>query len=309
MNRTLFIAGPTASGKSSLAIKLARDHNGVIINADSMQVYDGLRIISARPSQNDEADVEHQLYGTIDPSIAYNTVDWVDDAIIHVNHAWDRGKLPIIVGGTGLYFKALLDGMAEIPDIPMAIRTKIRAEIAENGAAAGHKRLSALDPDTAARLKPNDGQRIARALEVQIATGKSITAWHQETKRGPLAALDDAGCIIKILLDWPREHLYERCNMRFDRMLDQGGLEEVRALVGRGLDFNLPAMRALGVPTLAAFLRGEVGFTEAVNNSKQQTRRFAKRQLTFFRNQFSTWKSLNAQQMESMLAIINNKIS
>lgn len=309
MSRVILIAGPTASGKSALALRLAEDLGGVVINADSMQVYAGLRVLTARPSAADEARAPHRLYGTVADDVAYSAADWAAAAMAEIEAAHDAGKVPILVGGTGMYFKVLLGGIAEIPEIPEDIRARVRAKVAAEGSAAAHAELAPLDPAAAARLSPGDSQRVSRALEVVLATGRPITDWQADTKPGPLAPPDAAGLVEKIVLDWPREELYARCDLRFELMLEEGALAEVEALMARNLDPTLPVMKALGVPTLAAYLDGEVDLEAAKAESQMQTRRFAKRQLTWFRNQFGDWPRWSAQYYENIYSDFVIKIS
>jgi len=305
----ILIAGPTASGKSALALALARDLGGVVINADSMQVYKDLAIITARPSAEEMGDIPHKLYGTVDGAAAWSAADWAAAAMTVTEDVWADAKVPILVGGTGMYFKFLLDGVAAIPDIPADIRAAVRTQVGEGGAPAAHKRLEALDPVTAARLEPNDSQRIARALEVVIATGRPLSDWHKDNKDGPLTALDRAGQVIKIVLDIPRDQLYARCDQRFDLMIEAGTLDEISALAKRKLDASLPVMKSLGVPELTTHLAGDITLEAAVDAAKMHTRRFAKRQITWFRNQFSDWNRLSAQYSESEYSNIIQFIS
>lgn len=305
----ILIAGPTASGKSALALALARDLDGVVINADSMQVYSDLSIITARPSADEMGDIPHALYGTVDGATAWSAANWAEAAMAVTERVWADGKLPILIGGTGMYFKFLLDGVAAIPEIPADVRTTVRAEVEEGGAPKAHKRLAGLDPVTAARLEPNDSQRISRALEVVEATGRTLSDWHKDNKDGPLTALDKVGQLTKLVLDIPRERLYARCDQRFDLMLEAGGLEEIATLRERGLDPSLPVMKSLGVPELMAHMAGEMTLAEAVEAAKMHTRRFAKRQMTWFRNQFSDWNRLSAQYSESEYQFILQFIS
>ncbi len=307
MKRALFIAGPTASGKSALSLRLAEDLNGVIINSDSMQVYRDLRVITARPGKEEEAQAPHRLYGFLDGAEVCSAAFWAERAVAEIEAAWQGGQTPIIIGGTGMYFKVLLDGIATIPDIPHDIRQMIRTRCAEEGSEMLHGELVAVDAATAERLAPGDSQRICRALEVYHATGKPISMWQADTKPGPMKPCDDRGQVVKLVLDPPREVLYERCDRRFDAMLEQGALDEVRTLMARGLDRSLPVMRSLGVPQLIAYLDGSLLFDEAREDAKMQTRRFAKRQLTWFRNQFFSWQRLPAQLSESQYRDFVNK--
>lgn len=297
--RAILIAGPTASGKSALAIRLANDLEGVIINADSMQVYRDLQIITARPSELEEKSAPHRLYGTVDGADACSAVQWCDMAVTEINAAWDSGLVPILVGGTGMYFKALLDGMVTIPQINENIRQSVRAEMADLGPEILHERLAEIDPAAYERIAPADSQRISRALEVALSTGKSLSDWQKEPHEGYLTKLDQEGRIAKIVIDIDRDKLYERCEMRLDMMMEEGALEEVKQLLKRNLALTLPLMKALGVPSLQAYIRGDMSYDEAMIEAKTQTRQFSKRQLTWFRNQFSEWKRVPAQLSES----------
>lgn len=308
MKRALFIAGPTAGGKSALSLALARRLNGVVINADSMQVYRDLPILTACPTPEEQGAVPHRLYQFLDGAEVCSVTLWMEHAMREANICWDSGQTPIFVGGTGLYFKMLTEGIAKIPPIPDDIRQKVRDECEHHGSELLHAELEAVDPETANRLPPGDSQRISRAIEVFRATNRPISEWHKETKPGPLSDLEDAGAIQKYVLLPERDLLYERCNQRFDSMVERGVLDEVRSLMNRDLSSSLPVMRALGVPSLIQFLRNEVTLETAVEDAKMQTRRFAKRQMTWFRNQFSQWDILVAQYSESDLVKLINKI-
>lgn len=282
------IAGPTASGKSDFAIEHARKHDGVIINADSMQVYDILQVITARPSDADMSLAKHYLYGHVDPSIRYSTGKWLKD----VSYLLDKlGDVPLIfVGGTGLYFKALLEGLAEIPDVPLVIKEKWQ-DIAQNTVAEKlYDQLMQVDQKTAEKLNINDRQRILRALEVFEATDKPLSAW-QDQKNTPL--LQNMN-VEKTLLLPERALVYDRIERRFDRMVENGAFDEVRKLDDLQLDPTLPAMKAIGVPEFINVLNGLETMESAIEKAKTQTRRYAKRQMTWFRHQFdSTWKCLS----------------
>ena len=271
------IAGPTASGKSALALALAEATGGVIINADSAQLYDDLDILSARPSPADLVRAEHRLYGVLDGADPCSAARWAAMARAEIASIQTMGRLPILVGGTGLYLRTLLDGIAPIPPIDPAVRDEVRAaDVAANRAS-----LIALDPVAAARLGPADTTRIARALEVVQSTGKPIGAWHAARSGG--IAGDVA--LRPLLLLPPRDWLFPRCDARFAAMLDGGALGEVEALLARGLDFELPVMRAIGVREVAGLVRGELTRAEALAAGAQATRRYAKRQYTWFANQ------------------------
>ena len=287
MNRpvAILIAGPTASGKSALALDLAARFGGVLVNADSMQVYGDLRIITARPTESEEARVPHRLYGHVDAAESYSVGRW----LVHAGRALDavaqQGRLPIVVGGTGLYFKALTHGLTAIPPIPAAIRAAARARLTAHGAAALHAELARRDPVAAGRIRPADSVRIVRALEVMEATGRSLADWHRDGMR-PIVDRDRA---VSFFLDVSRDELYRRIDRRFDAMLAAGALDEVRALAARGLDPLLPAMKAHGVPWLRRHLAGELTLTQAAAEAKADTRHYAKRQATWFRHQLADW--------------------
>jgi tRNA dimethylallyltransferase len=279
----VLIAGPTASGKSALAIGLARERNGVIINADSKQVYRELRLLSARPSNEEEAQAPHRMYGHIAGAEDYSAGRWLREAKLEMEACLSIGKLPIIVGGTGLYFMALQGGLAEIPPIPEVIREEWR-----NYAGDLHGRLQRVDPVGAAKLNPADRQRILRALEVFEATGQTLSHWQGQAKdNGYLSQFN----VERIFVNVPREELYARAEQRFDIMMEQGALEEVAALPD--LPTAQPIMKAIGVPELLAHLRGEMSREEAVVLAKTATRQYIKRQLTWWRGQMSGWEGYN----------------
>jgi tRNA dimethylallyltransferase len=281
----ILIAGPTASGKSALALVLAEKYGGLIINADSMQVYRDLRIITARPTPDEEARAPHRLYGHVDAAENYSVGRWCVDVQATLAKAERAGQLPIVVGGTGLYFKALTQGLAAVPPTPAEIRTAVRARLAVNGPQGLHTELQQRDPAMAARLKPGDGVRVARALEVFEATGRSLAEWQRDGMPGILKPEH----AIKIFLTPDRAELHRRIDARFDAMLDADALDEVCALDARGLDPLLPVMKAHGVPWLRRYLRGEITLEAAATGAKQDTRRYTKRQLTWFRNQMPGW--------------------
>ncbi|MFL5260392.1 MAG: tRNA (adenosine(37)-N6)-dimethylallyltransferase MiaA [Hyphomicrobiales bacterium] len=279
--RALLIAGPTASGKSALALELARERNGVVINADSMQVYRELRILTARPTPEEEALSPHRLYGQISGFEPWSVALWLEAARREIEAAWAAGMLPVVVGGTGLYFKALERGLADIPPIPDAIRAKWRR--AEGDL---HSALRACDPESASRLKPNDRQRIIRALEVVEGTGEPMSFWR--SGRNGTAILADAEIERRLVIP-ERGGLYRRAEMRFEKMIASGALEEVRDLVALGIPPTQPIMKAIGIPQLAAHLKGEIALDEAVRLAKTATRRYVKRQLTWWRHQGIAW--------------------
>jgi tRNA dimethylallyltransferase len=277
----LLIAGPTASGKSALAIRVAEATGGVVVNADSMQVYADLRIITARPSPEEEAQAEHLLFGHVDGAVNYSVGKWVEDARAVLAALARQGRLPIFTGGTGMYFKALLQGLSEIPPVPDEVRARVRAEAERLPSEEIHARLRALDPETAARLRPTDPQRNLRALEVFTATGQPLASF--QSKRG--APLLDPAMTAAFFLLPDRDALKARIDARFEAMMEQGALEEVERLAARGLDPALPVMRAHGVPGLFDYLAGRATLAEAIERGQRDTRAYSKRQVTFVRHQ------------------------
>jgi len=300
--RAVLIAGPTASGKSDLALALAKRRNGVIVNADSMQIYADLAVLTARPGAAAEAEVEHRLFGVRDGAHPCSAADWRDLAMREIEAIWAAGRLPVLVGGTGLYFKALLEGLAPVPAIPSDVREGVRGELAERGPEVLHDELARGDGETAERLTRTDSQRIARAVEVLRATGRPLSAYQRETVPGGLAEADAQGRLVKAVLDLPRETLYRRAGERFEAMLAQGAIDEAARLAERGLDPDLPAMKALGVPALLGYLRGERSYEAAVEEAKRQTRRYVKRQQTWMATQFPGWLRLDGTEPEDALA-------
>jgi tRNA dimethylallyltransferase len=285
LRRVVLIGGPTASGKSALALALAEAVGGIIINADSMQVYRDLRIITARPTLAEEARVPHRLYGHIDADVNYSTGRWCVDAQAALQEAEQAGRLPIVVGGTGLYFKALTHGLAAVPPIPLEVQSLVRARLQREGVAALHRELSERDPVLARRLLPGDRARITRALEVILATGRSLAQWH----RGAITPALEQERTVRIFLAVDRAELYSRIDVRFDAMLAIGALAEVQALAGRHLDTALPVMKAHGVPWLIRYFAGEIDLATAAAGAKRDTRRYTKRQATWFRHQLPDW--------------------
>jgi len=281
MSTIILIAGPTASGKSALALELAAKLGGVIINADSMQVYRDLRIITARPTPDEEKRVPHRLYGHVDAAENYSVGRWFGEAAAALADTFGQGRPAIMTGGTGLYFSTLTRGIAAVPPVPAEIRRVVRNRLTTEGVAALHQELSKRDPATAARLKPGDRARITRALEVVLATGRSLAQWHEDNMPARL----DLAAAAKVFLMPNRDELGLRIDARFDAMMSAGALEEVRAFAARNLDPNLPAMKAHGVPWLIRHLKGEIAMAEAVAQAKRDTRRYTKRQATWFRNQ------------------------
>ncbi len=275
------VAGPTASGKSALALILAEAFGGVVINADSMQVYDALRILTNRPIAADEARAPHRLYGVVPAAEPCSAARWRSLAMAEITAAHEAGRLPIVTGGTGLYIRALIEGLAPIPDIPEAVRGRARELHASLGGPGFHDRLAAADPEMAARLAPGDSQRMIRALEVIEATGRSLAEW----QRLPPAGGALAEPVLTLALAPRRGPLYEACDARFTAMIEAGALDEARALEALGLDPAAPVMKALGVPQLRRHLAGESSLPEAIAAAQQATRNYAKRQLTWFRHQ------------------------
>lgn len=286
----ILITGPTASGKSALAVRLAAEHGGVVVNADSMQVYDTLDVLTARPRPQGMAGIEHRLYGHVPAGAAYSTGDWLREATAIVAELRAREALPVFVGGTGLYFRALTGGLSDMPVIPEAIRSHLRGRLAGEGAEALHQALAARDPQTAARLKPGDGQRIVRALEVLEATGRSISAFQAAT--GP--AVIDAERAEKIVVLPDRAVLAARIDRRFSEMLASGAVAEVEALLALDLPPAMPVMKAIGVPQITAMLAGTMSAAEVVERGAAATRQYAKRQMTWFRNQLDeSWRRID----------------
>ena len=277
----MLIAGPTASGKSALALELAETTGGVVINTDSMQVYRDLRIITARPTPEEESRVPHRLYGHADAAVNCSAGHWVNDAATVLAEARAQNRLPIFIGGSGLYFKALTRGLSAVPPVPAEIRDSVRARLEHNGVEALHAELGQRDPASAERLKPRDRTRVARALEVLEATGRSLTDWHRD---GSPPLLPPAS-FRAVFLAPDRDVLYARIDARFDAMLETGALEEVANLGARQLDPLLPAMKAHGVPALLRHLKGEITLDQAAEIGRADTRHYAKRQFTWFRHQ------------------------
>lgn len=292
----LLIMGPTASGKSALALSAAKTFDGVVINADSMQVYKELQVITARPDSIMTQAAPHRLYGFLSGDDVCSAARWADLAAAEVLAARDAGKLPIVVGGTGLYFRALTQGMSPIPDIPADVRQTARQEHAELGAEAYHARLAQADPEIAARLPIGDSQRIMRAWEVYLATGTPLSEWQKLPPTPP--KLDLPSLTLALMPD--RQVLYDRCDMRFDQMVDTGALDEVAELRTLNLDPSLPVMKALGVPELIDYLAGEKSRDAAVTDAKTGTRRYAKRQMTWLRNQIIADFTSDAKDLETM---------
>ena len=287
----ILITGPTASGKSALAIEWAQKANGMVINADSMQVYDTLRVLTARPALADMAGHEHRLYGHVPAISTYSTGAWVRAAAHEVARARSLGKLPVFVGGTGLYFRALTGGLSDIPQVPDDIREEFRARLEGEGAGVLHGELAAKDPAGAAALKPGDGQRIVRALEIFTATGKPLSSFQGQS--GPM--IIDPQRARKLIVLPDRAVLHDRINRRFAMMMHLGAVEEVEALLALDPPGDAPAMKAIGVPQIAAMLGGEMSVAEVIEKSSAATRQYAKRQMTWFRNQMDdSWERVGS---------------
>jgi tRNA dimethylallyltransferase len=293
--QVVLIAGPTASGKSALALALALRLKGSVINADSMQVYRDLHVLTARPTPEETAAVPHLLYGHVDAAVNHSAGRWVEDAAAAIAAVRASGRLPIVVGGTGLYFKSLTHGLSDIPAVPAAVRAAVRAEAAALASPELHALLAARDPATAARLEPNDRQRVLRALEVLAATGRPLIEWQAQPRQ---PRLDPAGTV-GVFLNPERAWLTARIDARFDAMVAAGALQEVEALKARQLDPLLPAMRAHGVPGLIAHLDGKITLEEAIARGKADTRAYAKRQATWFRHQMPGWSALPPEAAET----------
>ena len=276
----VIVAGPTGSGKSALAIAVAEAFGGVIINADAMQVYRELRILTARPTPEDEARVPHRLFGVLSARDPCSAGRWRDLARAAIDDARARGRLPIVVGGTGLYLRALMRGLADIPAVPDAVRREAEDRHRLLGGAGFRAELAALDPAAAVRLPAGDTQRLIRAWEVVRATGRTLAEWQRKAAPPP-----HPGPVATVLLLPPRDRLYAALDARFERMLAAGAVAEAAAAAVRDLPPNLPAMKAVGVRQLVAHLRGETSLSEACASAKRETRRYAKRQLTWLRHQ------------------------
>lgn len=289
----LIVCGPTASGKSALALDVATEFDGVVINADSMQVYRELRILTARPSPDKEALVPHRLYGFVSVHDIFSAGRWRDFAIAEIQAAHVAGRIPVICGGTGLYLKSLMEGLSRIPSIPEDVRRRVREKTVVLGAKSAHAVLARIDLKTAARIDPGDTQRISRALEVFEATGRPLADWQADTLSGP----DPAWHFTVVLLTPQREILNAAINTRLRNMVDAGALEEVASL--DGFDNGLPALKALGVPDLRRHLRGEIELEAAISFAQTATRQFAKRQVTWFKNKIIADYTITAQYSKS----------
>ncbi|ASS56587.1 tRNA (adenosine(37)-N6)-dimethylallyltransferase MiaA [Rhizobium leguminosarum] len=285
----ILITGPTASGKSALAVELAKRHDGVVVNADSMQVYDTLRVLTARPSEEEMQGVPHHLYGHVPAGAAYSTGGWLRDVSALLPTLRAAGRLPVFVGGTGLYFKALTGGLSDMPEIPEALRKALRSRLLEEGPDGLYAELAVADPAMAASLNRQDGQRIVRALEVMKSTGRSIADFQGQSG----LVIIDAAQARKIVVLPDRAVLHQRINGRFEKMLQQGAEDEVRALLALDLPAEAPVMKAIGVSQITAMVRGEMTRDEVLEKGAAATRQYAKRQMTWFRNQMDdSWERL-----------------
>jgi tRNA dimethylallyltransferase len=296
--RIIIIAGPTGSGKSALAIDVAQKFSGVIINADSMQVYRELDVISARPTARDLKQAPHRLYGVLAASDPCSVGRWLVMAVDEIRTVWADGKVPLVVGGTGLYLKAMMEGLAPIPEVKPSFRKRATDLHGQLGPKAFHHELAGLDSEAAERIPAGDTQRLIRGYEVALATGKPLSDWQKDH---PIQTPLDA--VFAVVIVSPERHiLYKSVNERFNWMIDNGALDEVRALNDMGLDPALPVMKAVGVPELRSFLAGQTDKESAVENARRSTRQFAKRQMTWLRNQLSADLTLSEQYSESLQA-------
>ncbi|MEL6828858.1 MAG: tRNA (adenosine(37)-N6)-dimethylallyltransferase MiaA [Pseudomonadota bacterium] len=300
MRPAILIHGPTASGKTALSIALADRLDGEVVNADSMQTYRDLRVISARPTDDEIGKVPHHLFGHVAASERYSTGQWLRDARRKIEGIWKRGKTPIVTGGTGLYHLALIAGLSEIPPVPEEVRDSVSEMLRQDGVEAVHKRLLELDPQAAESLNAADRQRITRALEVFLATGQSIRSF-QGKRQKPL--LSD-GEWLGVALTPPRARLYSRIDKRFEGMLMEGAMQEVKGLLAQDLPDDLPAMKAHGVPWLLDYLRGELSAEAAAQNAKRDTRRYAKRQFTWIGRQFPFWPRIPTLELSDRKRVI-----
>ena len=275
------ICGPTAAGKSGLALALAERYGGVIINADSMQLYADLRVLTARPDVSEEARVPHRLYGVLDGAERASVASWLTMATREIETARDAGRLPILTGGTGLYFHAAMKGLAPVPDVPPDIHAECIAEYAERGGEAFRRDLLELDPVLGSQLHDGDSQRLVRAMGVVRASGRALSAWQADPHEGAIA-----GRPVRVAMMPPREELYEKINTRFSAMMEGGARSEVSTLAARGLAPSLPVMKAIGVREIMALQAGDIDEARAVELASRDSRRYAKRQMTWIRNNF-----------------------
>lgn len=301
--RAVVFAGPTASGKSAAALAAAREFGGVVINADSMQVYQELAVLSARPDAAAMAAAPHRLYGTIPARESCSVARWREMALAEIDAALASGRLPILAGGTGLYIEALAKGLAPVPDIPAEVRAEARRLVAAEGATAFHARLARIDPEAAAAIRPSDRQRMLRAWEVMTGTAKSLREWQRAPGRD-----SDAPILLTFVFLPPRDALYAACDARFAAMIDGGAIAEAKALLAQKLDPGLPAMKAVGVREIAAYLAGHIDRARMIALGRQATRRYAKRQYTWFRHRLPEAAILSEQYSERLDRDIFTKI-
>lgn len=295
----ILIAGPTASGKSRLAVELAHELNGIVVNCDSMQVYSELRVLSARPTAQDGSRVAHRLYGHVSARERYSAGRYQDDAAHALAEAQTKNRVPMFVGGTGLYFSVLLEGLSPIPQVPNELRARIRERLEEQGAENFYADLAQRDPETAAQLRASDTHRILRAMDVLEATGRPLSAWQKFSGKPVLEGLR----LATFVLAPSREALYERIDRRFEKIVAEGGVDEARALAD--LDPALPAAKALGLPQLLAHLAGKTTLPEAIANAQRETRNYAKRQLTWFRSRMAKWRWIREPDPRAILVDIH----
>jgi len=294
----IILSGPTASGKSALGMFIAKKKGAVIINCDSKQLYCEIPVITAQPTQEEQQEVPHRLYGAISVAEYCSVARWLEMAKGEIDKCHSKGKIPLLIGGTGMYIKSLTEGLAQIPDIEDATRNKVRALIKDKGSEAVH---ALLDEQMKAKLKAGDSQRVARAYEVLLQTGKSLAHWQQQKTESPYK---DKQCL-KFFLNLPREKVYENCNNRFVKMLDAGALEEAKLVASMNLDESLPAMRAHGMPELIAYIKGNISKDKAIEQSQTNTRHYIKRQYTWFRHQMKDTISLEENYSDKMLEQVN----
>ena len=301
MRPAILIHGPTASGKTELSIEIARKLNGEIVNADSMQVYRELKVISARPDEEEMADVPHHLFGHVPASERFSTGQWLEQVRPVIEDIQKRGKTAVVVGGTGLYLLALTEGLSEIPPVPEDVRHEVMDILKADGVRGLKVRLQVVDPDAARRIEDNDRQRLMRAYEVWLATGKSLTSF-QSNRSNPVLNPDEW---LGVALTPPRAKLYARIDKRFEGMLMEGAMEEARELVRMNVDHDLQAMKAHGMPWMSAFIRGEINSTLAAENAKRDTRRYAKRQFTWIGRQFPFWPRIPGADLKTRMRVVS----
>lgn len=300
----ILLYGPTASGKSALALALAERLGGAVVNADSQQVYDTWRILTARPSAEDEARAPHFLYGHVPLDAAYSVGRWLGEVRAVLDTCRERGLVPIVTGGTGLYFRALTEGLAPIPAVPPQVRADAEAALHRHGLPSLAEELAQRDPETAAAIDLANPARVLRAWEVLEATGTPLARWQARTDP-PLLPL---GGVQAVALTPPRDWLHARCDARLDAMIADGALVEVEAVMTRGLAWSQPGMKAVGAAELGRHLRGEITLAEAVSAAKTATRRYAKRQLTWARGQMADWTAITATEQDTRLAALTGRL-